>query len=1148
MSIPIPNTLTIIIRTKVRDNNVIKYVPTMTIPNISGGSNNVVHFEPIVKLDNATINMLPPNYPPSQIFSQFFNENQFYGLLHRTLEKMKQKINKNKPLIEQLSDATKNGIISSNIRTTLNTLFKTGNIFYLDRQPFTIHSYHWNDNDWIIQSKFFEKNILKKNINDVLGRSSTASPYSSASAIPVAEVVQDNLGRGRIKTNRTAYMELLKQQQEKRETEQRKLADKELSNLKKKNPDVLHGLANEENSVFYPFLNPDQDKKGSKVSNVGKGRTGVKNAGLSTLEHSEDNPVIMSINFKKMVGEDYVYEPTMNLYSSTTNSIECDPLSLSLFYQEDRDFSIERKKSLPMEDRYKKFSVQTGTFIQAQQEFYSKFDATLTLCDQITQNVEIISKFMTVNKSFETIVMNPGKKQTLFDAITRSNETKQKFIDSYIQCILLFNKMKKEETEYLNSMFAVYEMLVQLQKNEIKKTKMPSNEMIVKLNVLQSDLNIIKAISQLKQSTNLEEIQQGLEVIKRRRLNTREEGEKYYTYPEILVMEKIQFDYCVLFLLQQKELQSKNVWEIYKIGSDQIYNGVKKLFQTTLAKTIALKTRFQQRYTPKEIQDVSQIATTTNTSNQTNMLSFTSNQASQKTPIRKEYNELQQQYAECYKYITLLMQVHIIQIARDIAFLNVSNNLSQIEIKKYEKMREYFVSLLQIKKRTNDVSLIVPKLSPAFNMKGGASLFDSTDFSNDTIENIETQVKMLTDEISHNEGDIQTTNISLIDLKKKNDEEIDAISSNITQLAIQTACDTITSPSPYKGYNKEETKLVQEWMRNEIGNLLPELLQETSTEEIIDFVNSVKIYRIGDGSSFLATMTSAMNYELLVQNATTNYAKYETNGQYDLERIKDDLLDENNEDSRKRLEEVFKINIFVVNENKRYAINFVKSFPHPYTLFLWKNSSNTFDIVFAENHFLFQFADNFLKWIVLKQTMEEQLKMENLLKQRVAKQNVNDVSLKKIQMGNLIRESIQNKKQKEDQKTKQRLLLNPQIEKTRKDDENESILDALSGPPTAPQYGGATTLLTYYVMIDLDLYPGKDGIPYDKSLVIGCQNKYEEIRHAWADLFKLEYKPLSLYHTAYDKKKENERKSNISRYTRKQPTNYYGNKTRRLYG
>jgi len=145
MSIPIPNSLTIILRTKVRDNNVVKYVPVMTIPNIYGGSDNFVYFEPIVKLDPKTISDIPPSYPPSQVFSQFFNENQFYGLLHRTLEKMKQKINKNKTLIEQLTEATKNGTISSNIRATLNTLFKPGNIFYLNREPFTIHSYHWKN-------------------------------------------------------------------------------------------------------------------------------------------------------------------------------------------------------------------------------------------------------------------------------------------------------------------------------------------------------------------------------------------------------------------------------------------------------------------------------------------------------------------------------------------------------------------------------------------------------------------------------------------------------------------------------------------------------------------------------------------------------------------------------------------------------------------------------------------------------------------------------------------------------------------------------------------------------------------------------------------------------------------------------------------
>jgi hypothetical protein len=57
--------------------------------------------------------------------------------------------------------------------------------------------------------------------------------------------------------------------------------------------------------------------------------------------------------------------------------------------------------------------------------------------------------------------------------------------------------------------------------------------------------------------------------------------------------------------------------------------------------------------------------------------------------------------------------------------------------------------------------------------------------------------------------------------------------------------------------------------------------------------------------------------------------------------------------------------------------------------------------------------------------------------------------------------------------------------------------------------------LSYYVIIDLELYPGKDGIPMAQKAVLACQNRYEKIRQAWAKLFGLVYRPNELYVTGF---------------------------------
>jgi hypothetical protein len=59
--------------------------------------------------------------------------------------------------------------------------------------------------------------------------------------------------------------------------------------------------------------------------------------------------------------------------------------------------------------------------------------------------------------------------------------------------------------------------------------------------------------------------------------------------------------------------------------------------------------------------------------------------------------------------------------------------------------------------------------------------------------------------------------------------------------------------------------------------------------------------------------------------------------------------------------------------------------------------------------------------------------------------------------------------------------------------------------------GTGQSNLSYYVIVDLELYPGKDGIPIGQKLILGCQSRYEKIRRSWAKLFGLVYRPSELY-------------------------------------
>jgi hypothetical protein len=143
----IPNTLTIFINTRIRNYPKIRYEPSMTIPKTKS---ETVYFDPLVKLYSSIVKRIPPGYKETEKYTQFFNRNEFTGLINRTLSNSSQKKT-------NLLDATKNSTIDNNIRITLDQLFEPNTLFYIKGHPYKIFSYDWTKGDWKIDTKSFEK-------------------------------------------------------------------------------------------------------------------------------------------------------------------------------------------------------------------------------------------------------------------------------------------------------------------------------------------------------------------------------------------------------------------------------------------------------------------------------------------------------------------------------------------------------------------------------------------------------------------------------------------------------------------------------------------------------------------------------------------------------------------------------------------------------------------------------------------------------------------------------------------------------------------------------------------------------------------------------------------------------------------------------
>jgi hypothetical protein len=96
------------------------------------------------------------------------------------------------------------------------------------------------------------------------------------------------------------------------------------------------------------------------------------------------------------------------------------------------------------------------------------------------------------------------------------------------------------------------------------------------------------------------------------------------------------------------------------------------------------------------------------------------------------------------------------------------------------------------------------------------------------------------------------------------------------------------------------------------------------------------------------------------------------------------------------------------------------------------------------------------------------------------------------------------------------------------------------------QYTSDESKLSYYVIIDLELYPGKDGIPISQRAVLSCQVRYEKMRQAYANLFGIQYRPNEFIPSTtkpYKKPDDNDKKKTQKNYNELHSQNY----TRRAY-
>jgi hypothetical protein len=143
-----PNSLIVYIKTRLPNYYKMTYEPFMTVPK---NKSHTLYFDPLVKYYEFPIKTLPPGAPKDALYTQFFEASEFDTMINRILSDFRYM---QKP--RTLQESVDQHIIDNNIKITLNNLFKTNNLFYVNKKPYTIIGSHWKDSDWQIDKKPIE--------------------------------------------------------------------------------------------------------------------------------------------------------------------------------------------------------------------------------------------------------------------------------------------------------------------------------------------------------------------------------------------------------------------------------------------------------------------------------------------------------------------------------------------------------------------------------------------------------------------------------------------------------------------------------------------------------------------------------------------------------------------------------------------------------------------------------------------------------------------------------------------------------------------------------------------------------------------------------------------------------------------------------
>ncbi len=733
----IPNTLTIFINTNVRGSTKIIYKPNMTVPGETDKDDHV-NFDPLIRLNRRIIYDIPPNEPKNELYTQFFRRNLFKSLVARTIARTYQ------PKGMTLYKATKQGIIDNNIRQTLNTLFAKNTKIHLKGKTYLVDSYNWNTGDWRIdtkrlQAKFFGVPFFNTMQYFYINKANYEIAQHELDDIP-KQIRQGRILNGVTSKFKEEGFELTKDVIGSPDAQQTKLIEDKLStqeaniynntemkdnlpaNLKNTFDNLVDVNTFTNNTSVIDFaLDPIirstvffDDREFNKVRN-GNDRLNKKlNVKYIDFDNSYINYQEKLTQYKELLGLTVPIEELQqksrlqvgdNVEVHVTNTGSYIPATI-MKINIDGTFNVKFYDG-SIEDNIKENDIHLIASVGIDDK--TRVFLKNKMYNELTGKFYIYINEIKKDNTLDQLMSDDVKKEKIFNIVNDLNKFKKGYAQDILKAIAALYQSFIAEREMFKNLLSFLEYFKKTYQNDVNQRFKMYNWKL-HLFILDFDIKYYKALLDDPvynefiddiMVNNIKEITQNLEPIIKRDYDSMVEIEKYYNFPELLLIERFYFDVNNYELLKYENYNKKNIWTIFNDQTETFYTFIKDMTTKQLETTKFAYDNFQNRHTDQEKETIFNAVNVMKKQGTTGSNGILSYVLSSSNKLKGDINTvtyIENNIITSYDFIFFYLELGLIKYSRQGYYISIQENAVYINSMISHYLSQYYFDIINVLK------------------------------------------------------------------------------------------------------------------------------------------------------------------------------------------------------------------------------------------------------------------------------------------------------------------------------------------------------------------------------------------------------------------------------------------------------------------